>query len=89
LECRYCEVDIYFYAIDLTGGRVPITNLALNMNGKPLVNLQDISQEHLEDKLYERVSCGQDVTVELMATNSLGQEAYLSIAGNTLEGELK
>jgi hypothetical protein len=85
--CIGCEVTIHFYAKDLTGGRLPITNLALTMNGVPLVNLQDISQEYLEDKIYVEAGCGQDIHVELMATNSLGLEAYLSKTGNTTEGE--
>jgi hypothetical protein len=89
LVCRYCEVTIKFYAEDLTGGRLPITNLVLSINGEPLVNLQDISQVHLEDTIYAEAGCGQDVIVELMVTNSLGQEQYKGIFGNTSEGELQ
>ena len=87
LVCIGCEVTIRFYAKDLTGGRLPITNLVLSMNGEPLVNQQDISQEYLEDTLYVEAGCGQDILVELLATNSLGLEAYLSKTGNTTEGE--
>jgi hypothetical protein len=88
-ECQRCEVTIHFYALDPTGGELPITNLVLSVNGEPLVNLQDISQEFLEDTIVMEAGCGQDIHVELMATNSLGQEQYTSIFGNTTEGELQ
>jgi len=87
--CERCEVTIKFYALDPTEGRLPITSLVLSMNGEPLVNLQDISQEYLEDTIVRKAGCGQDVIVELMATNSLGQEKFSSIFGNTSEGALK
>lgn len=88
-ECQRCEVTIRFYALDPTGGELPITNLALNVNGEPLVNLQDISQELLEDTIMMEAYCGQDIHAELMATNSLGQESYTSIFGNTTEGAIE
>jgi hypothetical protein len=86
-ECQYCLITIKFYAEDLTGGRLPLTSISLTMNGKPLVNLNGISSDYYHDTLYEEASCGQDITVELRATNSLGQESYTSIFGNTSEGE--
>jgi len=88
-ECQYCEVTIHFYARDLTGGRLPVTNLALNVNGEPRYSLESISQESIEDTIVMEAGCGQDIHVELMATNSLGLEAYLSKTGNTTEGALK
>jgi len=86
--CQRCEVTIKFYVRDLTEGRVPIANIALNMNGEPLVNQEDISAEYYEDTIYLDAGCGQDIHLELMATNWLGHEAYTSIFGNTTEGEL-
>jgi len=59
------------------------------MNGKSLVNLNGISSDYYHDTLYEEASCGQDITVELRATDSLGFEASLTRSGNTSEGELK
>jgi hypothetical protein len=87
-ECQYCEVTIYFYACDLTNGRVPIASLALVMNGQPLTNLKDMAATFYEDTIVIEASCGQDVTVELWAANSLGQEKYAGVSGNTSEGAL-
>ena len=88
-QCQYCLVIIKYYAKDLTGGKVPLTSISLTMNGKPLLNLKGISSEFFEDTIYREASCGQDITVELRAVNSLGQEKYSSISGNTTEGELE
>ncbi|MBA7581743.1 hypothetical protein ES708_23654 [subsurface metagenome] len=88
-ECQYCTVTIKFHALDLTGGELPVTSLALNVNGEPFFSLEDISSEFFGDTMEMEAYCGQDIHVELMATNSLGLEAYLSKTGNTIEGELE
>jgi len=88
-ECKGCEVTIKYYAKDLTGGRLPVASLVLTVNGKKLANLQNIASTFFEDTIYIDAACGQDITVELMATNSLGLEAYLTKTGNTTEGEIK
>jgi hypothetical protein len=88
-ECQRCEITIHFYAQDLTDGRVPITSISLTMNGKSLANLTGIASSYYEDTMYIDASCGQDVTVELRAVNSLGQEKSSSIYGNTSQGALQ
>jgi hypothetical protein len=87
-ECQGCEVTIKFYAKDLTGGRVPLTSISLTMNGKSLVNLKGISSDYYYDTLYAEAACGQDITVELRATDSLGFEASMTKTGNTSQGEI-
>jgi hypothetical protein len=88
-ECQGCDVTIHFYVRDLTGGRLPVANIALNVNGEPLVYLEDIATEFFEDTIVMEAGCGQDIHVELMAINSLGLEQYSAIFGNTYEGELE
>ena len=88
-ECQSCEVTIRFHAADLTGGELPVTSIALNVNGEPMVSLHAISSTFYEDTIEMEAYCGQDITVELMATNSLGQEKYSSIFGNTSEGAIE
>jgi len=88
-ECQSCLVTIRFHATDLTGGLLPVTSLALNVNGVTKVNLENISAQYYEDMIEMKAYCGQDITVELFATNSLGLEAYLSKTGNTTEGAIE
>jgi len=88
-ECQGCTVTIKFHALDLTGGLLPVASISLNVNGKPLVSMEDIATEYFEDTMEMEAYCGQDIHVELMVTNSLGQESYTSIFGNTSEGALK
>jgi hypothetical protein len=88
-ECRYCTVTIKFHARDLTGGLLPVTDITLTVNGETKVNLKNISADYYEETIEIKASCGEDITTELWAANSLGLEAYLSKTGNTTEGALK
>jgi hypothetical protein len=91
-ECKGCLVTIYFYVQDLTDGRVPITSISFTVNGKSVINSTGMTSSYYEYTHYiENAPCGQDVTVELRAADSLGFEKSASISGNTSgrEGSLQ
>ncbi|MBA7699564.1 hypothetical protein ES703_108262 [subsurface metagenome] len=70
----YCDVTIFFWAEDLTGGDYPVTNVVLNINGVPWFNSGSISTGYYENFVGMEADCGETIEIEIRAMNLVGLE---------------
>ena len=81
-SCVNCDVSIYFYAEDLTGGDYPVTEIALYIDGG-LYDIWTVHTTFFEQYINLPGAGCREIEVGIAATNSVGLEVSPSKIYNT------